>query len=46
MLLAQKVAEAATGGVQLKKVFLNILEISQENTCIGAFFNKVAGLKA
>ena len=26
-----------------KYVFLKILQISQENTCFGVFFNKVAG---
>ena len=47
--------EAATNGVLLKKMFLNISQISQENTCVGVsflkfrplfqslFFNKVAG---
>ena len=29
-----------------KNVFLNILEISHENTCVRVFFNKVAGLQA
>ena len=29
-----------------KKVFLKILQTSQENTCVGVFFNKVAGLQA
>ena len=27
-------SEAATGGVLLKKVFLKISQISQENTCV------------
>ena len=27
--------EVATGGVPLKKVFLKICQISQENTCVG-----------
>ena len=31
--------EAATGGVlYIKKVFLKILQYSQENTCVGIFF--------
>ena len=29
----------------VKKVFLEILQNSQENTCARAFFNKVAGLR-
>ena len=49
--------EAATNGVLLKKMFLNISQISQENICVGVsflkfrplfqslFFNKVADLK-
>ena len=28
------ISKAAIGGVLLKKVFLEILEISQENTCV------------
>ena len=28
-----------------KYVFLNILQYSQENTCVGVSFNKVAGLQ-
>ena len=40
-------AEAASGGVLLKKVFLKILLYSQESTCVWVFLiNKVAGLKA
>ena len=36
------VGETATEGVLLKKVFLKISQISQENTCVGDFFfNKV-----
>ena len=31
-------AEAATGGVLWKKVFLKILQNSQENTCVGVSF--------
>ena len=34
--------QAATEGVLQKKVFWNILEYSQENTCVGSLFNKVA----
>ena len=30
----------------VKKVFLKISQISQENTCIGVCFNNVAGLQA
>ena len=37
-------AEAATGGVVQKKLFLKILKYSQEVTCAESFFNKVAGL--
>ena len=29
----------------VKKLFLKICETLQENTCVGAFFNKVAGLQ-
>ena len=29
-----------------KKVFLKICQNSQENTCVGIFFNKVAGLRS
>ena len=37
--------EAATGGALLKKVFLTISQISQENTGVGAsIFNTVASL--
>ena len=40
-------SEATTRGVLQEKVFSKILEISQENTCIGfsldSLFNKVAG---
>ena len=28
----------------MKKVFLNISQNSQENTCASFFFNKIAGL--
>ena len=38
-------AEAVTRGTLQKKVLLKILRISQENTCIVVFFNKVAGLQ-
>ena len=30
----------------MKKVFLTILQNSDENTCVGVSFNKVAALKA
>ena len=30
--------EAATGGVLQKKVFLKILQFSQESNCVGVFF--------
>ena len=30
--------EVATGGVLQKKVLLNILQIPQENPCVGALF--------
>ena len=33
-----KITKAATGGVLWKKVFLKILQISQENTCVGMSF--------
>ena len=37
--------EAATGGVLWNKVFLKILQISQENYCARvSFLDKVAGL--
>ena len=29
---------------KIQKVFLKILQISQESTCVGVFFNNVAGL--
>ena len=38
-------SEEATGGVLLEKVFLEISQNSQENTCASLFFNKVAGLQ-
>ena len=37
--------DAATRGVLYKKVFLKILQNSQENTCTSLFFHKVAGLR-
>ena len=38
--------EAVARRRSVKKVFLEILQNSQENTCVGgSFFNKVAGLK-
>ena len=41
-----KNSEAATRGVLRKKVFLEILQTSQENTCarVSFFFHEVAGL--
>ena len=50
LLIAQdlefKDAEAATRGVLWKKVFLEISQNSQENTCARvSFFNKVASLR-
>ena len=41
---ALKSPEAATRGVLWKKVLLEISQNSQENTCAGVSFNKVAGL--
>ena len=38
-------AEAATGGVLLEKVLLEILQNSQENSYARVFSTKVAGLK-
>ena len=38
-------AEAVTGDALWKKVFLQILQISQENTCVGVFFYEVASLQ-
>ena len=38
-------SEAATWGVLWKKVFLEISQNSQENTCARVLFNKVAGLR-
>ena len=35
--------EAATGGVPQKKMFLKISQYLQQNTCVGAFFDKVSG---
>ena len=32
------ISEAATGGVLQKKVFLKIVQISQEDTCVGVSF--------
>ena len=37
--------EAVIRGVLLKKVFLEISQNSQENSCARVFFNKVAGLR-
>ena len=33
-----QIREAATGGALLKKVFLKISQISQENACVGVSF--------
>ena len=38
--------EAAIGGVLKKKLFLKLSQYSQENSCVGIFFNKVSGLQA
>ena len=39
--------EAPTGGVLEEKVFIEILQNSQENTCVKvSFFNKFAGLRS
>ena len=35
--------EVATGGVPQKKMFLKISQYLQQNTCVGAFFDKVLG---
>ena len=40
LVLESLLTEAATGGVLWKKVILKILEISQENTCVGVFLIK------
>ena len=32
------ISEGVTGGVFCKKMFLKILQISQENTCVGVSF--------
>ena len=37
-LKASLISEAATGGVLYEKVFLKILQISQENTSVGVSF--------
>ena len=48
--LKKKNTEAATGSAKQsqrcskKNVFLNVSRTSRENTCVGIFFNKVAGL--
>ena len=36
--LQTKSLEAANGGVLSKKMFLKILQISQENTCVEVYF--------
>ena len=45
-LIFHQFSEAATGGVLLKKVFLEFSQNSQENTCARVFFNKVTGLRS
>ena len=46
MAFARDISEAATRGVLWKKVFLEISQNSQENTCPRvSFFNKVVGLR-
>ena len=37
--------EAVAQTYSLNKMFLEILQISQENNCEGLFLNKVAGLR-
>ena len=43
-LKTSQTSEAATGGVLREKVFFEISQNIQENTCVSLFFNKVAGL--
>ena len=38
-------SEEVSWRCSVKKVFLKISQYSQENTCVGVSFNKVAGLK-
>ena len=38
-------SDTAIGSVLSEKVFLNISQISQENICVGVFFNKATGRK-
>ena len=38
-------SKAVTRDVMQKKLFLKISQYSQENTCVGVFFNKVTGLQ-
>ena len=40
-----KLSEAVVQRCSFKKVFLEISQNSQENTCQGLFFNKVEGLR-
>ena len=40
-----ELSEAATERCSVKKVFLEILQNSQENTCAIVSFNKIAGLQ-
>ena len=42
---ACEIKEALVQKCSVKKVFLEISQNSQENTCAGVFFNKVAGLR-
>ena len=45
-LTAILLTEAVARMCCIKKVFVKILQNSQENTCTRAFFNKVAGLRS
>ena len=38
-------SEAAIGGVLLEKMLLNILQTSQDNSCVGASFYEVGGIQ-
>ena len=42
--LKNPVSEAVARWCSVKKVFLEISQNLQENTCVRVFFNKVAGL--
>ena len=43
--LKNPVSEAVARWCSVKKVFLEISQNLQENTCVRVFFNKVAGLR-